>query len=57
MHDKKGEKNMPAALRDKPTINDQDAERISKVIRKNNKLIEDRIKRLKAKLDSDGKRH
>jgi hypothetical protein len=57
MYDKKGEKNMPAALREKPTINDRDAERISEVIRKNNELIEDRIKRLKAKLDSDGKRH
>lgn len=57
MYDKKEEKRMPAAMREKPRINDRDAERISNVIRKNNKLMEERIKRLKAKHGSDGRRH
>lgn len=58
MCDKRGEKEMPAAMREKPQIGDQDAKRISNVIKRNNKLLEERIKQLKAKsTNTNGKRY
>ncbi|MFT8362554.1 MAG: hypothetical protein ABF586_13105 [Sporolactobacillus sp.] len=49
MDKNKGERKMPAAMRKKPAINDHDAKRISEILQKNNKLLEERIKKLKTK--------
>ena len=56
-HNKKEEKRMPVAMRKLPKISERDIARISDIIKTNNKKLEERRKRIRAKLYSEHDKH